>query len=74
MTALCAGALCLYQTGLLPSYLWLIQALNTKNVERKTISVFCEFLWLREFKPLSKWLSPLSAGQFSPGWAANVSV
>lgn len=41
MTALCSGVLCLYQTGLLPSYLWLIQALSTKNVKRKTF--FCFF-------------------------------
>lgn len=55
MSALCSGALCLYQTGLLPAYLWLIPALRTKNVKRKTISVCCEF------RPLCK-CCPLSAG------------
>lgn len=48
MTALCSGVLCLYQTGLLPSYLWLIQALSTKNVKRKTFFVFSEFFQLRK--------------------------
>lgn len=48
MTALCSGVLCLYQTGLLPRYLWLIQVLSTKNVKRKTIFVFCEFFQLRK--------------------------
>lgn len=69
MTALCSGALCLYQTGSLPGYLWLIQALSTKNVKRKTIFVFREFLQLGEFKPLPEWLYPPSADLFSPGRA-----